>query len=118
MTLDKAIETYNELHDNEIVKKFNEANSIVINEILKQKPKKTYYKSSVKFDYYIEEPYEKLEITANGISIRKCGFNGIGTGIGGNNRWLNFCLSFCNYSKEKIIEIIEKHIRKDNEEND
>ena len=112
MTLDKAIEVYNELYTNEIIKQFNEARNIIVEKINKQKPKSFYYKSSTKYDYYVEEPYSKIQITKQGAVYKDCGFDGFALKHGGGS--LHFCLAYCNYTKEKVIDIIEKHIREDN----
>lgn len=36
--------------------------------------------------------------------------------IENGNSKLNFCLSLCQYSKDKIIDIIENEIKEDNKE--
>lgn len=35
--------------------------------------------------------------------------------IENGNSELNFCLSLCKYSKDKIVDIIENQIKEDNE---
>lgn len=81
-----------------------------------EEPKKEYYKSSKKYDYYIEYPYEKFTFLKNGkYGFEKYGFDAFGKDIDGRGKLL-FCLGLCNKTKEEMIEYIEKHIIDDNEE--
>ena len=115
MNVEKAIETYNKLHNNNIVKAFLEAQNMIVKEIRKEQERK-HYKSSNKYDYYIELPYKTIELYPNA-HYRQHTYNAIyvKSGKSPNNYSGNFCLSLCNYSKEKIIELIEKRIKNDNE---
>lgn len=121
MEIEEAIKTYNELYDNENVKKYNETLHIILKETNK-KPEREYYKSSNTHDFYIELPYKRLALTSEGAKYEEHGYNAIftprkdrilpdKTKYGGN-----FCLSLCKYSREKIQEFIEDHIREDNKE--
>lgn len=114
MKLDEAIEIYNSLCNNESIKLCNKAISVLLEEMGKRKPEQKYFKSSNKYDYYIEQPYEEMFFGTNGIEFRQHSYNGIGKGKIGNGT-INFCLSLCNYSKEKIMTIIDNHIIEDNE---
>lgn len=114
MKLEEAIEVYNSLHKNESIKLYHNAISVLLEEMNKRKPKQEYFKSSNKYDYYIEQPYEKMSFSANGIEFQQHSYNAIGKSKGYGT--VNFCLSLCNYSQEKIMTIIENHIIKDNEE--
>lgn len=81
-----------------------------------EEPKKEYYKSSKKYDYFIEYPYEKFTVLKNGkYGFKKHGYDAFGKDIDGKGT-LYFCFSLCNNTKEEMIEYIEKHIIDDNEE--
>ena len=113
MNLDEAIKIYNKYHNDEIIEKFENARSIILDEYAKRKPKQVFYKSSKLYDYYIEEPYERICFGINGIKFEQCYYNGIGKRKDGRSE-KHFCVRLCNYSKEKIIEMIEKDIEEDN----
>ena len=112
MNLEEAIEVYNSLRNSETIKLYNKAIPILLEEMDKRKPQQEYFKSSNKYDYYIEQPYEEMFFGTNGIEFRQHSYNGIGKNKG--NGTINFCLSLCNYSEEKIMTIIENHIIEDN----
>ena len=114
MKLKEAIEIYNSLHNNESVKLYNKAIHILLEEMSKRKPEREYFKSSNKYDYYIEQPYEEMFFGENGIGFQQHSYNAIGESKGYGT--VNFCLSLCNYSEEKIMTIIENHIIEDNKE--
>lgn len=113
MKLEEAIEIYNLLHKNESIELYNKVIHILLEEMNKRKPEQEYFKSSNKYDYYIEQPYEEMFFSENGVEFRQHSYNGIGKGKG--NGYTNFCLSLCNYSQEEIMTIIDKHIVEDNE---
>ena len=113
MNLKKAIEIYNKYQNDNIIKDFEEARSIILEEHKKRKPEKILYGSSKLYDYYIEQPYEEMIFTNEGIEFRKHYYNGIGKSKNGKSRF-NLCLSLCKYSKEKIMTIIDKYIKEDN----
>lgn len=113
MNLKEAIKTYNSLNGNEIIKQFEEARHLIIEEMANRKPELEYYKSSNKYKYYIEKPYEKITFE-NGKAIKKKrNYSAIAKS---KTSTVNFCLSLCNYSREDIIKLIEKHIKEDNED--
>ena len=113
MKIEEAIEVYNSLHNNKSIKLYNEAIHVLLEEMDKRKPELVYFKSSNKYDYYIERPYEEMYFAENGIEFRQHSYNVIGKGKGYGT--INFCLSLCNYSQEEIMTIIENHIIEDNE---
>ena len=115
MKLEEAIEIYNSLHNNESIRLYREAVSILLEEMNKRKPELKYFKSSNKYDYYIEQPYEEMSFGVNGIEFRQHSYSGVGKAKNGKST-VNFCLSLCNYSEEKIMTIIEKYIIEDNKE--
>ena len=121
MEIEEAIKTYNELYDDENVKRYNETLGVILKETDK-KPEKEYYKSSNIYDYYIEFPYKRLCLTSEGAKYEEHGYNAIfkkkkdrifpGKYYGGGN----FCLSLCKFSKEEIEQLIEERIERDNKE--
>ena len=113
MKLEEAIEVYNSLYKNENIELYHKAISVLLEETNKRKPEQEYFKSSNKYDYYIEKPYEEMYFGTTGIEFRQHSYNAIGKSKGYGT--VNFCLSLCNYSLEKIMTIIENHIIEDNE---
>lgn len=77
MSLDEAIKIYNEFISSEEMKKFKEAENMIMDEINSQKPIEEYYKSSKKYDYYIQLPYDEVILTSDGAIFRHNGYNGI-----------------------------------------
>lgn len=117
MNLREAIKTYNELNNKEEIIKYCEALHIVCKKMEECKPKKEYYKSSKIKDYYIELPYKKLTLNNEKAVYEKRYYNCIyeytnKSKYGGGN----YCLSLCKYTREKIEELIEREIAKDNKE--
>lgn len=115
----KYADTLYELKDSEVVKTYLKT----LHEVVTYSQKENvvsleYYKSSKKYDYYIELPYENFEILANGkYGFRQHGSSYCGKGVGDYKNWsLSGCCSLCNFSKEKIKTIIDKRIKEDNEE--
>lgn len=113
MNIEEAITIYNQYQNNEEIKKYEEARSIILREMENRKPKKEYYKSSKKKHYYLELPYENINITSKGIEKQNNSYNIIYQAINSNESG-NYCLSLCGYSKEKMINLIEKDIIEDN----
>ena len=71
-----------------------------------------YYKSSKKYDYYIEKPYKQMYFYDNKVKFKEYGYSARGEAKNGSS--IHFCLALCGYSKERIIETIENHIIQDN----
>lgn len=112
-------DTLYELKDSEVVKTYLKALHEVVTYSQKENVVKSleYYKSSKKYDYYIQLPYENFEILENGkYGFKQHGFSYCGKGIGEYKNWsLSGCCSLCNFTKEKIKDIIDKSIKRDNE---
>lgn len=113
MELKEAIEIYNERFCDRDIKEFEEARNVILKEMEKRKPKEEYYKSSSKYDYYIELPYEKILLTNCGVTFKQCGYNGIAKRKGENEWVINHCQSYCNLSKEEIKEWLDSDIKND-----
>lgn len=113
-------DTLYELKDSEVVKTYLKAQHEVVTYSQEENVAKSleYYKSSKKYDYYIELPYEKFEVLANGkYGFKQHGFSYCGKGIGEYKNWsLSGCCSLCNFTKEKIKDMINERIKEDNEE--
>lgn len=116
MSLDEAIKIYNEFISSEEMKKFKEAENMIMDEINSQKPIEEYYKSSKKYDYYIQLPYNELRLTRGGAIFRHNGYNGIAKKKGNTSYHFckNLCLSLCDKSKEDIENRLDIWIRGDN----
>lgn len=67
MTIEQAIEIYNQCFNNEAIKKYEEARHVILEESNNRKPKKVLYASSKKNDYYLELPYEDIRFTIEGV---------------------------------------------------
>ena len=116
MSLDEAIKIYNEFISSEEMKKFKEAENMIMDEINSQKPIEEYYKSSKKYDYYIQLPYDEVILTSDGAIFRHNGYNGIAKRKGNKSYHFckNLCLSLCHESKEDIENRLDIWIREDN----
>lgn len=116
MSLDEAIKVYNEFISSEEMKKFKEAEHMIMDEIDSQKPLEEYYKSSKLYDYYIQLPYNELRLTSGGAIFRYNGYNGIAKKKGNISYHFckNLCLSLCDKSKEDIENQLDIWIREDN----
>lgn len=116
----KYADTLYELKDSEFVKAYLKALHKVVSYSQNEKNHASleYYKSSKKYDYYIELPYEKFEVLANGkYGFRQHNFSYCGKGVGEYKNWsISGCCSLCNFTKEKIKDMIDKRIKEDNEE--
>lgn len=118
----KYADTLYELKDSEFVKAYLKAQHEIVTYFHSQEENVVksleYYKSSKKYDYYIELPYEKFEVLANGkYGFRQHNFSYCGKGVGEYKNWsLSGCCSLCNFTKEKIKDMINKRIKEDNEE--
>lgn len=113
-------DTLYELKNNEVVKTYLEALHKVVSYSQNEKNHASleYYKSSKEYDYYIELPYEKFEVLANGkYGFKQHNFSYCGKGVGEYKNWsISGCCSLCNFTKEKIKDMIDKRIKEDNEE--
>ena len=116
MSLDEAIKVYNEFISSEEMKKFKEAEHMIMDEIDSQKPLEEYYKSSKLYDYYIQLPYNEVILTSDGAIFRHNGYNGIAKQKGNTSYHYckNLCLSLCHESKEDIENWLDRWIREDN----
>lgn len=113
MNLKEAIKIHNELQNTEEIRKYTEALNIVVKNLDKKAPIE-FYKKSKKNNYFIELPYRRLEINAEGKAVyRKYGYSALYESldkkIGGN-----FCLSLCGCTRQDIEKLIERHIKEDN----
>lgn len=114
MKINEAIRIYNLFFNNPKVKQFEEARSLILEEISNRKPREEYYKSSNSYDYYILYPYKTLEFSKEGIEEVEHCFDCVGRGRKSKSE-LHFCLSLCKMSENEIIEMIDSHIKEDNE---
>lgn len=114
MKLNEAIRIYNLFFDSPKVKQFEEARRLILEEMSNRKPREEYYKSSNLYDYYILYPYKALEFSKEGIEEVEHCFDCVGRGRQSKSE-IHFCLSLCKMSKNEIIEMIDNHIKEDNE---
>lgn len=116
--MQRYFEIEHKLRNDSNVIAYNEALHKIIEQSDKCKSEKEYYSSSNKYDYYIELPYEEIDYDCKkGYYVRQCGYSYMGKGINKNKGFeLRGCISNCKYGKEKVIEIIENNIERDNRE--
>lgn len=117
----RAIKIYNETKDDSIViAHYNAFSKIIEYEKSKENnPKEEYIGCSKKFFYFLELPFECLEMLEHGkYGFRKRGYNVIGKKEK-NSKYhsLNCCRSLCNETREDMIKLIEECIKEDNLEN-
>lgn len=111
----EEIETLNAIKDLPIIKQYIDLLDKVCG-FQETKPKEKYYKSSQKYDYFIQMPFEQLTIDSEGkYYIRKCSYSYIGKRKDRKST-LYGCLSYCHYSLKEIKQMIDEHIEKDNME--
>ena len=104
-----------ELEQLDVVKEFTDVLHKVVG-FQNEKPKKEYYKSSSKYDYFIVYPYEEFTLLNSGkYGFRQRGYDIFGERIDKKYERF-FCLSLCNKSKEEIIETIERAIIEDDKD--
>lgn len=103
-----------ELEQLDVVKEFTDILHKVVG-FQNEKPKKEYYKSSSKYDYFIVYPYEEFTLISNKYGFRQRGYDIFYKVIEKKYEGF-FCLSLCNKSKEEIIETIEQAIIEDNKD--
>ena len=109
----EEIEIFNAIKDLPIIKQYTDLLDKIVS-FNSNKPKEKYYKSSKLRDYYIEMPYDKLDINKEGnYYIRKCGYSYNGKRKDESST-LYGCLSYCNYSLKKIKQMIDENIDKEN----
>lgn len=109
----EEIETFNAIKDLPIIKQYIDLLDKVCS-FNANKPKERFYKSSKKYDYFIELPYEDLTLDSQfNYYIRKRGYS-----YNGKNKKTGsvryFCLSLCNYTLKEIKEKIDESIKEDN----
>lgn len=112
-------DTLHRLEQLDVVKEYTKAlHEVVTYSQAQNDTSLEYYKSSKKYDYYIESPYEEFRPLDNGkYGFKQHGFSYQGKGIGAYNNWsINGCASLCNYTKEEIKNMIDKCIGRDNKE--
>lgn len=116
--MQRYFEIEHKLRNNSNVVAYIETLDKIIEQSNKCKPQEEYYSSSNKYKYYIKLPYEKIDYDCKkGYYFRECGYSYIGKGINENKGFeLSGCISNCKYGKEKVIEIIENNIERDNRE--
>ena len=119
MSLEEAIEICNRLKDDPLIKKHDQARSVAL-EGMGRKPKSEYYKSSKKYDYYIELPYEELWLSSEkGLYWKHHYYSAVGIGVE-NSKYsgssTNLCLSLCGYTREKMEKRLDRRIQWDNED--
>ncbi|WP_040463277.1 hypothetical protein [Amedibacillus dolichus] len=111
----KCADRLQELEKLDVVKEFRYVLHEVVN-YPQEEPKQEYYKSSKIRDYYIKLPYEEFTILDNGkYGFKKHSYDAIGKKKD-NKSTLYLCLSLCNYSKEQIMQYIDKHIKEEDED--
>jgi len=112
MTLTKemleSMETYNELIDSEVVKKFLKAQH-VINEVWSRTVEYEVYKKVGKYSLLIELPYDTFWFSGNKLITKHYGYDGKILSDD-NKRSVHFCASLCKYSKESVMKLLDDRI--------
>ena len=114
MNIEQAINIYNELYQDEKIKSYCDALHTLcsIEDFDDSFKKKTeIYKEGKNYKLTIILPHKKIR-WSNPIGIITTGYDGeySYTDKFGKNHIVSICLKLCGYSKEKIIEILEKRL--------
>jgi len=117
---DEELQELNKIKDLDIIECYIKLLYKLNNEFHK-KPNAEYYKSSSKYDYYIEKPFKKIYLDENdNYYYKDYYYNAVGAKNNGcpksttySQYSLSFCLSLCKYSKSKIKKIIDDNIKAD-----
>lgn len=115
--IQKSIKTYNKLRNNKKVKDYEIVTKIV-ESISEKQPKREYYKSDDKYDYYIELPFKKLVIDNDkGAFYQNESYNCVycekGKNIEGKSipYEYDFCLGLSNLTRQEIEQEIDLFIK-------
>lgn len=108
----EAMEVVNRFKDDEIVKKYNEAISIMVNSDFFGfvKAEKELYKKVGKWEYYIELPYKEIILENNKYVIKQRSYSYYYT-KGENKGGAYGCRSHCNETKQDMIDRLEEQIK-------
>ena len=113
----REIEIYNLTANDKIVRDYTNALDIIFKYMSsnKNKPKRKYIKSSNKYDYFLELPFNELTFIGNyKIGFKNRGYNVVAKKKGDDYFCLNYCRSLCKETKKDMIKLIEESIQKDN----
>jgi hypothetical protein len=113
MPIDELMGEYSALANDPIVMAYNECGD----ELMKRRtedysvePKTEFYKAACGYEYTIELPYDELHIGYDKAWMKHHGFSF--TYKDPDGRVFNACLSLCGYSREDIVEMIDKRIER------
>ena len=118
MNIEEAIKFVNEHQNDELIKKYESARSLVLKEYEDSREKRNneiYYKSSKKYDYFLVPPHKELGVNEGKWCYEEIGWDANGHKLNGK-RVLYFCLSLCKLTEEQIKLRVERAIKEDNEE--
>lgn len=115
MNIQEALKFLNENSKNEFIKMYKLAFDAITYFELENEEEFEFYSSSSKYNYFIEIPKKRIDYTEGNYRVLNNGYSAIGKSKFGNGS-INFCLSYCNYSKEEIIDLIEAHIVQDDKD--
>lgn len=110
-TLEDVIAEYTELANSEEVKgylKVSDELRRIQHKQFSDRPELELYKSVCGYKFYIELPYDELLIMTKKVDVKHYGYSYRYEHPDGTTTYS--CLSLCGYSKERIIEMIEKSI--------
>lgn len=115
--IQKAMELVNANKDNPLIEQYYDALHIVL-EAHDNSQKRTkngnYYKSDDNLDYYIVEPTEIIDIENGNYVFRQTGYDAYACNRDTDKPTLLFCRRLCNYTLDKIKNVIDEYIKEVN----
>lgn len=107
----ELIDDYIMFANDPLVKAYIECNNELIKrmtEYYSNEPQTEFYKAACGYEYTIELPYDELHVARDRAWIKHHDYSF--TYKIPDGRVFNACLSLCGYSREEIVEIIERRI--------
>ena len=114
--IQKAMDIVNTNKDNPLIKLYCDSLHIVVEAYnnFQRKNEGNIYKTDDKYDYYIVEPTEIIELKDGYYRFRKTGYDAYACDKVTEEPRLLFCRQLCNYNLEQIKKVIDDYIKEVN----
>ena len=111
--IDELIEEYATLAKDPLVIAYNEVSEELFKRAernYRKRPETEFYKAACGYEYTLELPYDELHVSHDRAWVKHHDYSF--TYKEPDGRIWNSCLSLCGYSREQIVEMIDKRIEK------